>query len=108
MTANERRRKIIKILYESKFTTREVLANACRVSKRTIDYDIVLLALEYPIYTMQGYKGGIYIAKEFVLQRRCLTSGQVELLKEMIQEFKGKKREVLQVILQKFTEGRAI
>lgn len=57
MTANERKRKIIKLLYENKFMTRETLANACRVSKRTIDYDIVVLALEYPIYTMQGHRG---------------------------------------------------
>lgn len=108
MLANQRRRKILEILYTRKYTTRAVLANLFEVSKRTIDNDIVLLALEYPIYTLQGHNGGIYMAKEYVLERRCLTSGQVALLKELIEEFKGKKAEVLQAILQKFTEERVL
>lgn len=54
MTASQRRKAIIDLLCMRKFETRENLAFEFGVSLRTIDYGILALTTEYPIYTTQG------------------------------------------------------
>lgn len=60
-TANERRRAILEKLCARRYDTRENLATEFNVSERTIERDIVTLTLEYPLYTVQGNGGGIYV-----------------------------------------------
>ena len=54
------------------------------VTERTIRNDIMILSLEYPIYTAQGNGGGIYVDKNFRLGRVYLKSEQQELLETAI------------------------
>lgn len=61
MTAKERRKAILEVLCTRRHETRENLAFEFGVSKRTIEYDIMYLSLEYPVYTTQGNGGGIHI-----------------------------------------------
>lgn len=53
MTSNERRNALLEILSMRRFETLENLAFEFGVSKRTIRYDIEILSLTYPIYTVQ-------------------------------------------------------
>ena len=53
--------EILEVLCRRRSDTVENLANEFGVSKRTIKYDIEYLSLSYPVYTVQGNGGGIYI-----------------------------------------------
>lgn len=61
MSSMERRMEILEVLCRRRSDTVENLANEFGVSKRTIKYDIEYLSLSYPVYTVQGNGGGIYI-----------------------------------------------
>lgn len=54
MSANERRRDILLVLFQRKKETRENLAFEFGVSKRTIENDILELSRDKPVYTKQG------------------------------------------------------
>ncbi|UKI51947.1 MAG: hypothetical protein L6V79_07305 [Clostridium sp.] len=69
MTAAERRQAILEVLCMRRHETRENLANEFGVSKRTIEYDVLNLMLTYPVYTVQGNGGGIYVTDNFRLDR---------------------------------------
>ena len=59
--SKERRRAIMEVLCARRHETRGNLAFEFGVSKRTIEYDVQSLSLEYPIYTTQGRGGGIHV-----------------------------------------------
>ena len=61
----ERRCAIMEVLCARRHETRGNLANEFGVSKRTIEYDVQSLSLDYPIYTTQGKGGGIYVVEGF-------------------------------------------
>lgn len=65
MTAAERRRNIMRIMFKRRYEKIEILASEFNVSERTIRRDISILSEENnPIYTMQGrYYGGVYITE---------------------------------------------
>ena len=102
MSANERRRAIIEVLCQRRYDTRENLASEFNVSKRTIENDVLALSLEYPIYTVQGNGGGIYVEKDYKLDRKYLSDEQVELLETLARGLSGKQAEVMQSILKTF------
>lgn len=66
----ERRRAIMEVLCVRRHETRGNLAFEFGVSKRTIEYDVQSLSLEYPIYTTQGKGGGIHVVEGFELKQR--------------------------------------
>ena len=72
------------------------------VTTRTIRNDILILSLEYPIYTAKGNGGGIYVDKNFRLGKVFLKSEQQELLERLLPGLDGKDAEVMKAILKTF------
>ncbi len=102
MTANERRSRIVDILYRRKHETRENLAFEFDVCKRTIDNDIVALSFEYPIYTVPGNGGGIYIDKHYKPNRIKLTDKQAALMQRLARGLTGEDAKVMKSIFDHF------
>lgn len=102
MTASERRRAIIEALCQRRYDTRENLASEFGVAVRTIDYDVMALSLDYPIYTVQGKGGGIYVEDGFRLDRKYLSDEQSELLEALLPTLSGRQAEVMQSIIGTF------
>lgn len=102
MTVSERRRAIIEALSIRKYDTSENLASQFGVTVRTVYNDITALSLEYPIYTLQGNGGGIYVEEGYRLDRQYLSDEQSELLESLLPQLSGERAEIMQSILSKF------
>ena len=102
MTASERRNAILEDLCMRRFERINNLAFQYGVTERTIRNDIMILSLEYPIYTVQGNGGGIYVDKNFRLGKVFLKSEQQELLERLLPGLDGKDAEVMKTILKTF------
>ena len=102
MTASERRNAILEDLCMRRFERINNLAFQYGVTERTIRNDIMILSLEYPIYTVQGNGGGIYVDKNFRLGRVYLKNEQQELLERLLPGIDGKDAEVMKEILKTF------
>jgi hypothetical protein len=102
MTASERRNAILEDLCARRFERINNLAFQYGVTERTIRNDIMILSLEYPIYTAQGNGGGIYVDKNFRLGRVYLKNEQQELLGRLLPGLDGKDAEVMKAILKTF------
>ena len=102
MTTSERRNAILESLCLRRFEKVDNLAFEFNVSGRTIRNDILSLSLEYPIYTVQGNGGGIYVEEDFRLGKSYLKSEQQELLERLLPRLSGKDAEVMKSILNKF------
>ena len=108
MTASERRNAILEDLYARRFERINNLAFQYGVTERTIRNDIMILSLEYPIYTAQGNGGGIYVDKNFRLGRVYLKNEQQELLERLLPGLDGKDAEVMKAILKQRKRKRII
>ena len=99
MTAAERRQAILEVLCLRRHETRENLANEFGVSKRTIEYDVLNLMLTYPVFTIQGNGGGIYVTDDFRLNRPKMNEKQTELLQRILPTLSGEDKETMQNII---------
>ncbi len=99
MTATERRQAILEVLCLRRHETRENLANEFGVSKRTIEYDVLNLMLTYPVYTVQGNGGGIYVTDNFRLDRPRMNEKQTALLQKVLLTLSGEDKETMQNII---------
>ena len=99
MTAAERRQAILEVLCLRRHETRENLANEFGVSKRTIEYDVLNLMLTYPVYTVQGNGGGIYVTDNFRLDRPRMNERQTALLQKVLLTLSGEDKETMQNII---------
>lgn len=99
MTAAERRQAILEVLCLRRHETRENLANEFGVSKRTIEYDVLNLMLTYPVYTVQGNGGGIYVTDNFRLDRPRMNEKQTALLLKVLLTLSGEDKETMQNII---------
>ena len=99
MTAAERRQAILEVLCLRRHETRENLANEFGVSKRTIEYDMLNLMLTYPVYTVQGNGGGIYVTDNFRLDRPRMNEKQTALLQKVLLTLSGEDKETMQNII---------
>ena len=99
MTAAERRQAILEVLCLRRHETRENLANEFGVSKRTIEYDVLSLMLTYPVYTVQGNGGGIYVTDNFRLDRPRMNEKQTALLQKVLLTLSGEDKETMQNII---------
>ena len=95
MTAAERRQAILEVLCLRRHETRENLANEFGVSKRTIEYDVLNLMLTYPVYTVQGNGGGIYVTDNFRLDRPRMNEKQTALLQKVLLTLSGVDKETM-------------
>lgn len=107
MTARERRKAMLEVLCLRGHDTRANLAFEFGVSKRTVEYDVQILSLEFPIYTQQGKGGGIYVSKGFRLIQQCLTCKQTQLLRKVADTLTGEEKQTMQEIIERygFSEG---
>lgn len=99
MTAAERRQAILEVLCLRRHETRENLAKEFGVSKRTIEYDVLNLMLTYPVYTVQGNGGGIYVTDNFRLDRPRMNEKQTALLQKVLLTLSGEDKETMQNII---------
>lgn len=102
MTANERRNKILERLCVRRHDTRENLAVEFGVSKRTIERDVLALSLEYPLNTVRGNGGGIYVEDWYRTDGKYLSDEQTALLEKLARELCGRELAVMQDILKTF------
>lgn len=104
----ERRRAIMEVLCTRRHETRGNLANEFGVSKRTIEYDVQSLSLDYPIYTTQGKGGGIHVIEGFELKKRkgYLTDEQSSVLERLSLQIGGEEGRVVKSILHSFSPKR--
>lgn len=106
MTANERRREILERLCVRRYDTGANLAFEFNVSRRTIERDILILSLNYPLYTRRGNGGGIFVEKWFVLDRIYLKKEQAGLLERLLEQLSGDDADIMQAILETFSRKR--
>lgn len=102
MTSNERRNALLEILSMRRLETLENLAFEFGVSKRTIRYDIEILSLTYPIYTVQGNGGGIHVDENYRLGKSYLKKDQQELLERLLPNLNGKDATTMKEIIKTF------
>lgn len=102
MSANERRRDILLVLFQRKKETRENLAFEFGVSKRTIENDILELSRDKPVYTKQGNGGGIYIDEDFVPDMKFFTDIQMEFTLRLLERLEGEDRAIVKSMIETF------
>lgn len=106
MRANERRMLILETLCARRQETMQNLAFEFNVTRRTILSDIEQLSLSYPIYTLSGHAGGVYISEDYYLGKRYLSNEQQELIERLMNEVSDQDAKTLKGILERFTPKR--
>lgn len=101
----ERRMTILHILCARRKETIENLAFELDVCRNTIQRDIEILSLSFPIYTSQGVGGGIYVVEGFQLGMKYLTNIQCELLERLLGIVEGADKETLHSIIKTFKKA---
>ena len=102
MNRVERRYRILKILNQRRYETMPNLAQELGVSWLTIYRDIHDLSIDYPIYTLQGVGGGVYLDKDFHLGPRYLSTYQQHGLERMLPKVNQDDQAVIKSVLTTF------
>ena len=102
LSAFERRYEILKVLFQRRFETVTNLAFEFGVSKNTVYRDIDMLSV-FPIYTVQGNGGGVYVIDGAKFGARYLTEEEELLLKKLMPQLSDEDNNVMQTILDKFS-----
>ncbi len=100
----ERRYEILKYVCSRKTTSRQELSYRFGVSLRTIERDLIVLEGTYPIYTMQGGGGGIYVMDGFKFGMTYLSEKQKSLLVRLLMQLTGEDYKTMQEIIQIFSK----
>lgn len=108
MTASERRIALLEVLCLRRHDTRENLAFEFGVSKRTIEYDVQILSFNYPIFSVQGKGGGIYIMEGYDLHKKFLTDKQSEYLEKLAATSTGESKQIALSILKDFSKRKEL
>ncbi|MBQ8146980.1 MAG: HTH domain-containing protein [Clostridia bacterium] len=111
----ERRNQLMQILSQRRLETSSRLATALGVSKRTIMRDVDALSLDFPIGTLSGRYGGVYLMKGYRYNSYgyYLNEEQTKILENLISgvekedEFRvsNYERSVLRTILDKYRKN---
>lgn len=99
----ERRYEILKYLCSRRTANRQELSYRFGVSLRTIERDLLVLEGSYPIYTMQGGGGGIYIMDGFKLGENYLSERQKSLLLGLMSKLSGEDEKTMREIIRTFS-----
>ena len=104
MSVNGRRTEIIRILIGSDRTTMSYLAGILNVSVSTIKRDILALTVDegYPIDTVQGNQGGIFLKDFKHPHKHILSQEQINVLTELAQTANPRHAEVLKGLLRAY------
>ena len=84
------------------------LATEFNVNERTIRRDIEIISLSYPLKTVQGNGGGIYVEDWFRLGKTYLSDKQAALLEELASTLDGEKLKTLQSIIKQFFKTKTM
>lgn len=103
MTADERRGVILDIICARRYETIDNLAFELDASRRTIERDVLHLSLRFPIYTMQGKGGGIWVVDDYKRDTKYLSPEQLALLNKLSGKLKGKDAAVMASIIKMFS-----
>ena len=106
MSANERRRAILEALCERRFDTQGNLAFEFGVTQRTIATDILVLSCYYPIYTVKGGRGGVYVEDWYRLDCKFFTDKQLELAEKLLPHLQGEDHETMLSMIHTFAPGK--
>jgi predicted DNA-binding transcriptional regulator YafY len=101
VSTDERREEIIRILLGGEMTTAPKLAMQFDVNVRTIYRDLVVLTVErgYPIDTVAGRTGGVFMHGFRHAHKRILSQRQITALAIAIEAVDHETAETLQSIL---------
>ena len=102
MTAAERRLAIMELLSVRRHENMTNLSRKFGVCRWTIQQDITILSLSYPIYTTKGKGGGIHISEGFELENPKLSVDQLELLNRVLSTLNGQDKETMLSIINRF------
>lgn len=83
MTTIQRRIEILRILSRCRQTKIVSLAQELGVCDKTIRRDIDFLSTDYPIYTIRGKYGGVFVTDNFRLDRMYMNEEKIALLKKL-------------------------
>ena len=96
----ERRLNILSLLCQRRKETINNLVYEMNVSRSTIKNDIIALSSSYPLYTISGKGGGIFILEGYKFGMKYLTDKQLELLTRVSAELPDEKdREIIKSII---------
>lgn len=102
MSSVERRAELIRIMICRRKSDVHELAEELNVSARTIQRDIQVLVLDYPIESISGNKGGIRLPDWYHPHRRLFSRNQTELLESLIQLTDEQQETVLKQIIAEY------
>ena len=102
MTTSERRQAIIDILCVRKHETTMNIAYELNASRRTIQRDIEVLSLDYPIYCDMGRTGGIHLMEGYRNGRKYLSENQADFLKGLLPSLSDDDKTMMESILKDF------
>ena len=102
-STTERRYEILKYLCSRRMANRQELSYRFGVSLRTIERDLLVLEGSYPIYTMQGGGGGIYMMEGFKLGENYLSERQKSLLLRLMSKLSGEDEKTMREIIRTFS-----
>lgn len=105
-STTERRCCILEYLCSRGHETLDNLAFEFGVSKRTIRYDVEILSCSYPIYSIAGVYGGIYIAEGYSLGMKYLTDTECTILKRVAEIATDEDRIVIYKIIKTFSKPK--
>ena len=105
-SALDRRQAITEVLSDRRFETIENLMAEFNVSRSTIKRDLEILGCSVPLYTVQGYGGGIRVADGWYAGRRYLRSEQEELLRDLMDGLQPDQQRIMQSILASFAKPK--
>ena len=98
----ERRIALLRALCIRRHDTRANLAFEFGVSKRTIEYDVFNLSLFYPIYTVQGKGGGIFVMDGFYFGQERLDRKQKAFLLRILHLLSEEDKSTMLEIIKRF------
>lgn len=84
MNANERRADLIKFMEVQRKSTATQLADMFNVKERTIHRDIVIIAKDIPIITIQGNGGGVKLEDWYHPHKNILSKQHSDLLERLV------------------------
>lgn len=102
MTANERRRELMRILISRRRETMGELASELGVTDRTIRRDISILTAEHPLDAVRGNGGCVKVADWYQPHKNILSGEQQRVLIQLLHKSDETQKKVLREMLAAF------
>ncbi len=99
----ERRVALLTLLCKRRRDIIRNLAFEFGVSDRTIRTDIEILSRAFPIYTVPGCGGGVFIMEGYQLGMKYLTDQEERCLKDVACGLDRDRREIVKGVIRKFS-----